>query len=219
MDLPLDGASDTQIGGRACDHRPVAWTSSLARRLATVGALSAFGVAVLAALGAPAGAHGAEGTMGIEVTPGTGLLTARVRVLLEYANDRDVAPGATVVAEARGPGGQTVGPQPLTDQGRGVYEATLTMPVAGTWTVTVRAANPSATAQADVVIAAAPTATTARPPTGDVRTSSDREARGTRAGRDGDEGGSGTAPIALAIVALAAGVGIGWVVVMRRRRA
>jgi hypothetical protein len=219
MDLPLDDASDTQIGGRACDHRPVAWTSSLARRLATVGALSAFGVAVLAALGAPAGAHGAEGTMGIEVTPGTGSLTARVRVLLEYANDRDLAPGATVVAAARGPGGQTVGPVPLADRGRGLYEGTLTMPVAGTWNVTVSAANPTATAQADVVIAATPTtSTTAGPPSGDVRTSSDREARGIRAARD-DEGGSGTAAIALAIVALAAGVGIGWVVVMRWRRA
>ena len=47
----------------------------------------------LVGLASPAGAHGTTGTMGIEVVPGAAPLTADVRVLLEYANDREVVPG------------------------------------------------------------------------------------------------------------------------------
>src|SRR5687768_12747752 len=97
---------------------------------------------------APAGAHGATGTLGLEATPGSAPLTARVRALLEYSNDREVAPGATVTVEGRDAAGQAVGPLPLADQGRGLYEATLTFPAAGAWTLTVTAVNPTATGQA-----------------------------------------------------------------------
>ena len=109
-----------------------------------------------AGLARPAGAHGAVGTMGIQVLPGAAPLTAEVRVLLEYANDREVAPGASVIAVAADPGGTTTARQTLIDRGNGVYETTLTMPAAGPWTVTVTATEPTATAQATVVVSAAP---------------------------------------------------------------
>ncbi|MFA5885885.1 MAG: FixH family protein [Acidimicrobiia bacterium] len=186
--------------------------------------LAALVAAVLFALTAPAAAHGAAGTLGIEVIPGATPLTATVRVLLEYANDREVVPGATVVATATGPDGRTVGATPLADQGRGVYEGTLTLPAAGTWTVTVTATEPAATAQATVAVGAtgtSPTTLAGTPLTrladpGDVRTSSDRASRAERSA-GGDDGGSSTAVIAvIAVVALVAAGAV--VLVVRRRR-
>jgi len=176
---------------------------------------------------APAGAHGAQGTLGIEVTPGAAPLTAKVRVLLEYANDREVAPGATVTASAAAPGGQTVGAQPLADEGKGAYETTLTMPAAGQWTVTVTASDPTATAQAPVVVSA-----TASTPTsvasgsggtltgdlGDVRTSSDEANRESTSGNDGDDDrGDSRAAWIVVIGVVLVGAAVGAVLVVRRR--
>ncbi|GMU78302.1 MAG: hypothetical protein AMXMBFR46_10970 [Acidimicrobiia bacterium] len=181
-------------------------------------------LAVLAAGALPAGAHGAQGTLGVEVTPGAAPLTARVRVLLEYANDRDVVPGAAVSATATGPAGQVVGPQALADQGRGVYEATLTVPAPGSWTVDISAADPAATARATVVVSAAATPTTAitsplgsTPTTapGDVRASSDEVTR-DQAG-SGDDGGVPTALLVTGAAVVAVGAIVGGVVWSRRR--
>lgn len=182
-------------------------------------------VVAAVALAPSAGAHGVQGTLGIEVAPGAAPLTAAVRVLLEYANDRDVAPGATVVAEAAGPGGQTVAARPLADQGKGVYAGTLTMPAAGSWTVTVTATDPVATAQAVVVVSAVPSPPTAgtggsTTTTGDVRTSGDRVDRAAEpsdgGGGGSDDGGSGGALlVVIGVVLVAAGVGA--VFVVRRR--
>jgi len=173
------------------------------------GAVAPF--AILLAVALPAGAHGSVGTLGIEVTPGAAPLTATVRVLLEYANDREVAPGATVVAEAIGPDGATVGPTPLADRGQGSYEAVLTMPAAGPWTVTVTASDPAATASGSVTVSATPTATTA--PDADVRISADQA---TRERRPSDDGGPSPALLAAVAVVLVAAAGVTFVLVRRR---
>lgn len=158
-----------------------------------------------------AGAHSATGTLGIEATPGPAPLTAHVRVLLEYSNDREVAPGASVVARAAGPDGHSVGDTPLTDVGNGVYDGTLTMPAAGSWKVTVTATNPSATADATVAVVAAltPTATTDT-----IGTSSDAVSKDRGAGTEDD--GTSALWIGAVVVVVAAAVTAGVVLVRRR---
>jgi hypothetical protein len=180
-------------------------------------------VVVLLALAAPAGAHGDTGTMGIEVTPASPAgepPRVRVRVLLEYANDRDVAPGATVVATATGPDGATVGPVPLTDRGQGRYDTEVTLPVAGSWTVTVTATNPTASASAGISLEPATTSlvpgtTTPGTSADGIDTSSDRIARDPTASSDD---GAGTSPVLLAVIAIAVvAVAAGVVTLVRRR--
>jgi hypothetical protein len=183
-----------------------------ARSIALVGVV----LGLLLALAGTAAAHGATGTMGIEVTPGAAPLTAKVRILLEYSNDREVATGATVVAEATGPDGATVGPVPLGDQGQGSYEGVLTMPSEGSWTITVTASDPSATASAEFSATRAtttdvPATTTVAPD--DVQISTDRAQRA-------EDGASGDGPdnafLVLIAVGLAAAVGVTFVLVRRR---
>lgn len=179
-------------------------------------ALAAVAATLLACAGlaGPAAAHGPTGTMGIEVVPGATPLTADVRVLLEYANDREVVPGATVVGTATGPDGQTVAPTPLADKGSGVYEVTLPLPVPGTWAVSVTAADPVAAAEATVTVRAAPS-TTAGPldqpvlqPKDDVVSSSN--------GSDGSDDGPSAALLAVIAVVLVAGAGVAFTRVRRR---
>lgn len=211
----------TRAGPCAAAVTRSARTARTARRPALLAVLAALVVLVVSAgtsWAPPAGAHGDDGTMGIEVTPGPAPLTARVRILLEYANDGDVAPGATVVADAVGPGGQTVGPAPLADQGQGGYEAVLTMPAAGAWTVTVTATGPAATATQEVTVVAAPAttaptpATTDTPSSTDVRISSDRASQDEEPSDDGP-GAALIAAIAVGVVAVA-----GAAVLLVRRR-
>jgi len=142
------------------------------------------------------------------VTPGAAPRAVQVRALLEYANDREVAPGATVVAEASGPAGTRVGPVPLSDEGRGVYSATLTVPADGTWAVTVTATNPTATASASVTIPGAATTTT-----GEVQISADRAAQDDRRS---DDGGPSPAMLAAIAAVLVAATATAFVMVRRR---
>lgn len=183
-------------------------------RFRITAALAAVTTAVVILVALPitlAGAHGATGTLGLEATPGAAPLTARVRALLEYSNDREVAPGATVTVEGRDATGQTVSAQPLADQGRGLYEATLTVPTAGVWTFTVTAVNPAATGQTTVTVAAS-----ASPPTtgaGDVQTSSD-EATADRA----DSADGGVSVVVIVGIMLVVGIAIGTAAAFARRR-
>lgn len=167
------------------------------------------------ALAGPAGAHSADGVMGIEVTPGTAPLTAKVRVLLEYASDRHVVPGATVTATAAGPDGATVGPVPLDDRGEGSYEKILALPTAGAWTVTVTAVDPAATAAAAVTVSAAvgPGTTAPTPADAGIETSSDRATQDRPKSADG-----GASPAFLAAIAVVVVAAAGVVVVLVRGR-
>lgn len=178
------------------------------RRLVVVAVLA---VGLLAAVAGPAGAHGPVGTMGIEVVPGAAPLTAQVRILLEYANDREVAAGATVTATATGPEGATVGPVPLLDRGQGRYDAVLTVPTAGSWSVAVTAADPAATAEATVSVSATSSSTSGtiagdlgRPD--DTDDTGDERAAGARDADDGStDGPSPVLLIAIAVVLVAVG--------------
>lgn len=164
-----------------------------------------------------AGAHSDAGTMGIELTQGSTPASVNVRILLEYANDRDTAPGATVVASATGPEGVTVGPTPLADRGAGSYEGVLTMPSDGDWTVTVTATGPAASASAGITLVSAsgtvaPAPTTTTP--ADIAISADRAARDDTSSSDDGPGVLLLAAIAVAVVAVAGAA----VALVRRRR-
>jgi len=167
----------------------------------------------------PAAAHGPTGTLGLEATPGTDPLTARVRALLEYSNDREVAPGATVTVDARDATGRTLGAQPMTDQGRGLYETTLTFPVAGTWTLAVTAANPAATGETTVTVSAAPVTTVPAPADdGEASNNSIAQSQQGNTGNDDDDGGSSAVVIGI-VAALVLGAVAVSVYLMRRRAA
>ncbi len=165
-----------------------------------------------------AGAHGSVGTMGLEVTPGSEPRTARVRVLLEYASDRHLATGATVTATASGPDGAVLAPTPLAERAEGRYEAVVALPRAGTWTVTVVATGPDATARADVTVldAGAPDAgspATAPPAASDPGAGPRTRADGSTAGDGGPAAGL-VAGLVAGLIAVSAGV----LVAVRRRR-
>jgi hypothetical protein len=167
---------------------------------------------VLAAAGA-ATAHGDEGKMQLEATA-SGPLQAFVRATVIYENDSEVALGATVTVEASGPDGQSLPPTPLVEAGDGRYEATLTFPVAGAWTLRATAADPAATGE--VAFTATETAvpvTTTTVPEVDVG-----EPRRATAPADDDEGSSLVVPI-IVVVAIGLGAAIGAWVFQRRRRA
>jgi hypothetical protein len=183
-------------------------------RVATVLAAAAMTTLLVIALPVgPAGAHGANGTLGVEATPGSAPLTARVRALLEYANDREVAPGATVTAEARDPAGRVVGPQPMADQGRGLYETTLTLPAAGTWTIAVAAVDPAAVAQTTITVVEGSAVTTVPTTRAPIAARPDSQARGTAPADDG------VSAVVIVGIILVVAIAVGGAAMWARRRA
>ena len=146
----------------------------------------------------------------------SGSLQAFVRATVIFENDTEVAVDATVFVDATGPDGATVPATPLVEAGDGRYEATLTFPVAGAWTLRATATDPAATAEVAFAATetAAPATTTTAP---DVEVAEPRRAT---APDDDDDGSSLAVPI-IAIAAIAA-IGIGaaagaWVLQHRRR--
>lgn len=158
-------------------------------------------------------AHGDEGKMQLEATA-SGSLQAFVRATVIFENDSEVALGATVTVEASGPDGQTVPATPLVEAGDGRYEATLTFPVAGAWTLRATATDPAATGEVAFTATetAAPVTTTTVPEV-DVA-----EPRRATAPADDDEGSSLVVPIVVVVV-IGLGAAIGAWVLQRRRRA
>jgi len=155
--------------------------------------------------------------MGLEVVPGPEPRSARVRVLLEYANDGHLATGAVVTATAAGPGGAALAPTPVPEGAEGRYATVLALPAPGAWTVTVTAAGPDASARADVTVLDAGAATT----TPGTRPSGPSTAPGPpgadRTATDSRDGGNGWVLAAGAVV-VGAGVVVGGVAASRRRR-
>jgi len=143
-----------------------------------------------------------------------------VKVLLEYANDREVVPGATVTGAATGPDGATVAATPLADRGQGVYEVTLTLPAPGDWTVSVTAADPVAAAEATVTVSAAPSTTTGTLDQPVLQPKDDDVASSDRSSSDADaedsDGGPSAALLAVIAVVLVAGAGVAFTRVRRR---
>ncbi|MFO1537424.1 MAG: hypothetical protein ACKOVH_06305 [Actinomycetota bacterium] len=164
----------------------------------------------------PAGAHGNAATMGLEVVPGPEPRSARVRVLLEYANDGHLATGAVVTASAIGPGGATLAPTPVPDDADGRYATVLALPAAGAWTVIVTAAGPDASARADVTVLDAGAATTTpgtRPSAPSAPPPGPRSATSPATADDGNGW-----VLAAGAVVVGAGVVVGVVAASRRRR-
>ena len=161
--------------------------------------------AITVAGGAAAFAHGEDGTFsGTEAAATDGdPLTVSVRARLLYLNDDDPAPGATATVDAIGPGGATVPPVPLTDNGDGTYQGTLVLSAEGAWTLRFTATTPNAAAEVPYT-AEAPTTTA--PPTTTTRTQR----------TDGDDDGSGTGVLVLAVMAVAALAAGGWLLWRRR---
>jgi hypothetical protein len=113
---------------------------------------------------APAAAHGTEGIFEMQSSTVVAPLTAVFRVRLIYANDADpVTSGASVTVSGSGSGG-SVGPTGLAYTGsNGVYEATVTFPAGGSWTMTFSSSNPSAS-YVHVTSVPDPTPSTQPPP-------------------------------------------------------
>jgi hypothetical protein len=169
------------------------------------GALIAAVVALLAA--APAFAHSDQGTMAVEVRPGSQALTVMARARVVFANDGHLAGEAAVTVTGTGPGGAPVGPTTLNRVDAGEYEAAVTFPAPGEWSLQFNSMNPAATATATTTVA--PVSTQA-PPTSQVR-------RAT-ANDDGDDDSSGlSAPAFVIGGAVVVAALVGGVFVVRRR--
>ncbi len=183
------------------------------RSISRVALLLALASAAVVASGMVAAAHGDDGKMQVEATP-TGSLQAFVRVTVIFENDSEVAIGAGVNVDATGPDGAIVALTPLVEVGDGRYEATLTFPWPGAWTVRATATDPAATGEVSVTVTetAAATTTTSAP---DVEIAESRRARGT----PDDEGSSLLVPIVVGVIGvIGVGAAVGVVLLQRRRR-
>jgi hypothetical protein len=203
--------------------------SSRARRLVAIAALlaivvSTVALAVTAAVDA-APAHGDEGTMTITKAEATSPTSIRVEAGLVYANDEELATGATVTATATGPGGATAGPAPLSrlDEDSSVYGGDLTVPQPGSWQVQVTSTEPAAEASSTVEVAQATTttapsatSTTAAAPSTTAAELAP-ETSNAAATKDDDDGDSNTGLIALVVAAVVVvGGGVSWYLVSKR---
>jgi cobalamin biosynthesis Mg chelatase CobN len=184
--------------------------------IATVASVVLFAIALGVTADAPrAGAHGETGTMAVEVRQGPESDAVEVRARVTYANDGDVAPGASVDATLTGPGGRAV-PLTLADNGDGTYAAQASVSEPGTWTARLVSTTPSATAEATFTVSATATTTT----TEAVRTPSTRGSSAAP-GADQDAGDDDGAPVAwivLAVVAALLLAGLVWWWARRRTR-
>ncbi len=88
-----------------------------------------------------------------------------VTARLAYTDDGEKVTGAAVTVRATGPAGAVVAPLLMTEIGDGVYGGTITLPGPGDWTVAVESAEPTATGQANVTIAAPGASSTLAPAT------------------------------------------------------
>jgi hypothetical protein len=171
-------------------------------------------LAALLLLAQPAAAHGDEAVLAVEAQEPSAL-GVHLEVSARYTNDDELVEAATITATATGPGGETVGPTPLTavPDTEGLYAADLAFPVGGAWTVQVDATEPvgALTVPVDVVQA---TTTTAEQTT---TTAAQDGAQPDDAESDSSDSSSNVAPVVIGGVVLVA-VAAGAVVLVRRRR-
>jgi len=189
-------------------------------------------VAMAAALGVAvtpdiAGAHGDEGEMTVTAIEERGTNRVFLGVGIKYTNDAELAQDAHVIAVATGPGGAALPAVDLPRISGARYEATITVPSAGTWTFTITSVEPNATATATIDIAAAatttsPTASTAPPTTGAPSTgattpSTTPPSSGTEDAQDTD-GSPSKAPLIAAVATVGLLVLAGAIAFARSRR-
>lgn len=160
---------------------------------------------------APASAHDDQGVLAGEYVadpPDSPQGTYRVR--LTYENDGHPAEGATVTMSATDGGGGVVGPTPMSAVDVGEYEAAVTFPNPGAWTVTVVATTPAATFEQALTIAPPEPSTTTT-----TSTASPKQTIADTQGGD-DDGGLG-AGLWIGIVVTLVGAAVAAVVIWRRR--
>lgn len=188
-------------------------------------------IAALLVGAAPAAAHGDEGVMEITRLEQLGNDQIDLEVGIVYDNDGHQAEDANVSATFSGPDGASVGPV-LLDQvrpGASLYSTTVQVPTGGTWTVLVDSTGPSASAAGELAVdtdtlitattqAPEPTEETTDDTTDDgVEAGADVTADAATAADDAEDAGSATTLIAIAAAVLM--VGVGAVLILRRRSA
>jgi hypothetical protein len=160
-----------------------------------------------------AGAHTDTANLAPEGEPEVTPLGAHVEVSARYTNDDELVEAATMAVAGTGPGGATVAATPMTavPDTVGLYQADLTFPAPGAWTLTVTATEPEGTTQLQVEVPGEPSTTTTAAPTTTTTETAAEEARD-------EESGSSALPwvlVGLVVLAVAAVV----VLVVRRRGA
>jgi hypothetical protein len=166
------------------------------------------------AMSAPALAHDDQGVLvGEYVADPADAPEGTYRVRLTYSNDGHPAEGATVTLTAADGTGGVIAATPMSPVDVGEYEAAVSFPNPGVWTVTVVAQAPAATFEQAVTIAEPePSSTTTTTTAG---TDLDAEAI---AGSD-DDGGSSTGLVIGVVVAVLVVAAAAAVVIWRRRAA
>jgi hypothetical protein len=182
-------------------------------------------VATVVALAAtPAAAHEGDAVFGVETAEPQPDGSVRYVVRVTFEDDGDAALDATVTATAVDGAGATQTPVPMTpvDQD-GRYEATVTFPAAGAWTIRFTAINPNGTFEQAQEVAA--TTTTAAPSTtAEETTTAEAETASTEAAAasssdsdDGGGGGGGGAVAVVVILVVLVAAGVGGFLALRRR--
>ena len=165
--------------------------------------------------------------MTITKAESTSPTSIRVEAGLVYANDDELATGATVTATATGPGGATAGPVPLSrlDEDSSVYGGDLTVPQPGSWQVQVTSTEPTAEASATVAVAQATTTTApattttaAEAPTTTAATEAPETSTAAATQDEDDDGGDSNAGLIALVVAavVVVGGGVSWYLVSKR---
>jgi hypothetical protein len=156
-------------------------------------------------------AHSDQGTMTAETRPASQQLAVTARARVVFANDGHPANEAGVTVTGTGPGGAQLGSTPLNRVDDGEYEALVSLPAAGDWSLQFTSTNPAASARAISTVRAPESST---PPTLGCGV----QAR--RADKDGDDDSSGPNAAVLAVGggAVAAAAAVGGAVIARRRR-
>lgn len=132
-------------------------------------------LAVLISIPALASAHSEEGEVTLTKTDQTGPTTVYIQAGVVYKSDGHLAEDAQVSATLSSPSGATVGPTVLTPgestgtENAGVtaalYEATVELPSAGEWSISLTSQNPSAQTDGQFTLADSfdPTSATSEP--------------------------------------------------------
>lgn len=152
----------------------------------------------------PARAHEGPGSIEVLAADPAEPLTLRYRVKVISVNDGHPAPEATVTATVVDEASPQT-PVPMAKVDDGIYEATVSFPRDGQWTVRFASLRPTATLERVEAVAPPPTTTTTAPPTTVTAANADHA---TLARDAGDDGGNPLLwPGVIGVVVIAAAIG------------
>jgi YtkA-like len=178
------------------------------RTIGRLVALATLAILALLALAAPAAAHEGDGIITFEAQEPAGPAAVHYVVRLTWENDGHAALDATFTVTPVQPDGTTLTPVPLTplDQD-GRYEATVTFPAPGAWTVRFTAVKPKVTSELPQQVDPPPTTTAATTVTVDETTTTELAVSTASDNQSGDDDGSPVGWMAAGVVLVVAGVG------------